>query len=89
MRLTWLAIAALITFGCGRTEVVRYTLEPPDASVDAGRPDAGRDAGPPDAGPPDAGHPDAGPCIPRPLPLQPAVPTVKDHGWSQSPAEIR
>ena len=68
--------AALITLGCGRTEVVRYTLEPPDASIDAGRPDAGRDAGPLDAGPPDAGPPDAGPCIPRPLPLTPAVPTV-------------
>lgn len=81
MRLTSLAFAALLSFGCGRTEVVRYSVEPPDASVDAGRPDAGRDAGtpdagPPDAGPPDAGPPDAGPCIPRPVPLVPAVPTV-------------
>ena len=81
MRLTSLAFAALVSFGCGRTEVVRYSVEPPDASVDAGRPDAGHDAGtpdagPPDAGPPDAGPPDAGPCIPRPVPLVPAVPTV-------------
>jgi hypothetical protein len=72
--------AALLAFGCGRTEVVRYSIEPPDAAVDAGRPDAGRDAGPPDAGPPDAGvdagPPDAGPCMPRPVPLVPAVPTT-------------
>lgn len=72
MRLTLTTLAALITFGCGRTEVVRYSVEPPDAAVDAGLPDAG----PPDAGPPDAGPPDAGPCIPRPLPLEPAVPTA-------------
>ncbi len=64
-------LVALITSGCGRTEVVRYSIEPPDASLDAGSPDAGRDAGPPDAGPPDSG-----PCIPRPVPLVPAVPTV-------------
>ena len=70
MRPALLVAAAFFTFGCGRTEVVRYTLPPPDASIDAGRPDAGRpDAGPPDAGPPDAGPPDAGPCMPRPLPL--------------------
>lgn len=82
MRLTLTTLAALITFGCGRTEVVRYSVELPDAAVDAGLPDAGLpdagppDAGPPDAGPPDAGPPDAGPCIPRPLPLEPAVPTA-------------
>jgi hypothetical protein len=72
VRLTWLVFTAMISFGCGRTEVVRYSIDPPDA----GRPDAGRDAGPPDAGPPDAGPPDAGPCVPRPVPLVPAVPTV-------------
>ncbi len=69
-------VLVVFAFGCGRTQVVRYSL---DASVDAGV-DAGRDAGPPDAGPPDAGQdagpPDAGPCLPRPLPLVPAVPTV-------------
>lgn len=69
-------VAALLAFGCGRTEVVHYSVEPPDAAVDAGRPDAGRDAGPPDAGPPDAGPIDAGPCVPRPVPLVPAVPTT-------------
>jgi len=75
MRLICLTLA-VFAVGCGRTQVVRYSL---DASVDAGR-----DAGPPDAGPPDAGQdagqdagpPDAGPCQPRPLPLVPAVPTV-------------
>ncbi|MDP3151956.1 MAG: VWA domain-containing protein [Archangium sp.] len=74
-----LSFAAVLILGCGRTEVVRYSL---DASVDAGPfdaglPDAGRpDAGPPDAGEPDAGPPDAGPCLPRPLPLVPALPTA-------------
>ncbi|MFT3710346.1 MAG: vWA domain-containing protein [Archangium sp.] len=58
--------------GCGRTELVRYSLERPDASVDAGF-DAGvRDAGF-DAGI-DAGF-DAG-CVDRPVPMTPAVPTV-------------
>lgn len=61
--------------GCGRTELVRYSLERPDASVDAGRDagvDAGRDAGL-DAGF-DAGT-DAG-CMDRPVPMTPAFPTV-------------
>lgn len=76
MRLICLPFAAVLALGCGRTEVVRYSVEPPDAAVEAG-PDAGLpDAGPPDAGPPDAGPLDAGPCLPRPLPLVPAVPTV-------------
>jgi hypothetical protein len=60
---------------CGRTEVVRWTFHS-DASVDAGI-DAGFDAGV-DAGVDagiDAGI-DAGPCLPRPLPLVPAIPTV-------------
>ena len=77
MRLIHLPLAAVLALGCGRTEVVRYTLLPPDASVDAGH-DAGVDAGLPDAGFDagiDAGI-DAGPCLPRPLPLQPALPTV-------------
>ena len=70
-----LVCAVLLAFGCGRTEVVHYSIEPPDAAVDAGRPDGGRDAGAPDAGV-DAGPPDAGPCVPRPVPLVPAVPTT-------------
>ena len=80
MRLIPLLACALLASGCGRTEVVRYSLEPPDASVDAGH-DAGIDAGI-DAGF-DAGFDagidagiDAGPCLPRPVPLVPAVPTV-------------
>ncbi len=79
MRLSLLALTAVLAAGCGRTEVVRYSI---DASIDAGAPDAGRpdagapDAGPPDAGAPDAGPPDAGPCLPRPLPLVPALPTA-------------
>lgn len=84
MRLICLALA-VFAVGCGRTQLVRYSV---DASVDAGV-DAGRDAGPPDAGPPDAGQdagpPDAGPCLPRPVPLVPAVPTVMfviDHSGS-------
>lgn len=77
MRLSLLALAAVLSAGCGRTVVVRYSEFPPDAAFDAGRFDAGPpDAGPPDAGPPDAGPIDAGPCMPRPLPLVPAVPTV-------------
>lgn len=58
--------------GCGRTELVRYSLDRPDASVDAGR-DAGVDAGRLDAGF-DAGI-DAG-CLDRPVPVTPAFPTV-------------
>lgn len=58
--------------GCGRTELVRYSPDRPDASVvDAGR-DAGGDAGF-DAGI-DAGI-DAG-CLDRPVPMTPAFPTV-------------
>lgn len=77
MRLICCALV-MFAFGCGRTQVVRYSL---DASVDAGHDagldagiDAGVDAGT-DAGIPDAGI-DAGPCLPRPVPLLPAVPTV-------------
>ncbi len=80
MRLTSLALSVLFAAACGRTAVVRYSIDagPPDAGrPDAGPPDAGPpDAGPPDAGPPDAGPPDAGPCLPRPVPLLPAVSTV-------------
>jgi hypothetical protein len=68
-------LALVVLAGCGRTELVRYSEFPPDAAMvflDAGRPDAGT----PDAGTPDAGPPDAGPCLPRPVPLTPAVPTV-------------
>lgn len=63
---------SVLACGCGRTEVVRYTLEPPDAGFDAGV-DAGVDAGI-DAGV-DAGF-DAGPCVPREVPLVPALPTA-------------
>ncbi|MFO0594444.1 MAG: vWA domain-containing protein [Myxococcaceae bacterium] len=69
----WLAVFVvasaftLATAACGRTEVVRYSVFPPDASVDAGR-----DAGPL---PHDAGWTDAG-CMNRIVPLVPAVPTV-------------
>ncbi len=66
------AVGLSAALACGRTEVLRYDFEPPDAGVDAGRdagPDAGVDAGY-DAGPPDAA------CEPRNLPLVPAVPTV-------------
>lgn len=65
------ALAALFVTACGRTEVVRFSDDEPDAAVDAGR-DAGTDAGI-DAGY-DAGV-DAG-CLPRSVPLEPAVPTV-------------
>lgn len=77
MRLTLLALGALFSVACGRTEPVRYSEFPPDADVIVVPPDAGVDAGIDagvDAGV-DAGI-DAGPCMPRPLPLDPAVPTV-------------
>lgn len=69
-----LAVAVVVSVAaCGRTELVRYTVDAGvDAGFDAGH-DAGFDAGV-DAGV-DAGL-DAGPCLPRPLPLVPAVPTV-------------
>ncbi len=59
---------------CGRTDVLRFDLSVPDASVDAGH-DAGIDAGL-DAGV-DAGV-DAGtkPCLEGRFPLTPAVPVV-------------
>lgn len=69
----------MLIVACGRTEVVRYSMDASvnAGSIDAGRPDAGfPDAGPRDAGSPDAGPPDAGPCVPRPLPLVPALPTA-------------
>lgn len=73
MRLPLLALGALVAVGCGRTEPVRYAEFPPDADVFLPGPDGGVDAGV-DAGL-DAGI-DAGPCLPRPLPLEPALPTV-------------
>jgi hypothetical protein len=74
------AVLVMLVIGCGRTEVVRYTLAPPDAgmAVDAGpTPDAGIDAGV-DAGVPDAGQPDAGikPCIDGRFTLTQAEPVV-------------
>lgn len=68
---------AVLGGACGRTELVRYSTDAGldagfDGGIDAGI-DAGHDAGI-DAGF-DAGI-DAGPCLPRPLPLEPAVPTV-------------
>lgn len=74
-RLVWLG---LLGIGCGRTEVVAFSLPPP-VTVDAGR-DAGsvRDAGV-DAGV-DAGLIDAGfvpkPCIDGTFSLSPAEPVV-------------
>lgn len=64
MRLTLLALVALLAAACGRTEVVRYSELPPDADGVV-PPGAGLDAGV-----------DAGPCLPRPLPLEPATPNV-------------
>jgi hypothetical protein len=61
--------SAVLTVACGRTELVRYSPDRPDASVDAGRRDAGVDAGV------DAGFDDGG-CTDRPVPMVPALPTV-------------
>ncbi|MCC6333739.1 MAG: VWA domain-containing protein [Myxococcales bacterium] len=55
-----LALVLVTLAACGRTEVVRYADDTPDASVDAGA---------------DAGVPDAS-CPPTTLGLEPAVPTV-------------
>ncbi|MFT3710347.1 MAG: vWA domain-containing protein [Archangium sp.] len=67
----WFLLTSFVSslVGCGRTDLVRYSPERPDASIDAGSGvDAGRDAGV-DAGI-DAGCPD------RPVPMTPAVPMV-------------
>lgn len=81
MRVLWAVVAVALAIGCGRTDVVRWTLmiSPPDGGpliVDAGLPpvDAGVDAGTPDAGP----QPDAGikPCIDGRFVLTGAEPVV-------------